>query len=115
MADENIQLLMEQAERELIQLSETVAKLRRAFDTLSDENNRLRMTNAQLQALVVAPNATKPVATPTVSEGKSRLQTFYNEGIHICHPFFGSRRETGEECMFCQGVLDGLKLEQAKE
>ncbi|WP_124057800.1 initiation control protein YabA [Vaginisenegalia massiliensis] len=43
------------------------------------------------------------------SSGKERLQTFYEEGIHICHPYFGSRREPGEECMFCQSLLDGLE------
>jgi len=41
--------------------------------------------------------------------GRERLQTFYQEGIHICHTFYGMKREPGEECIFCQNLLDSFQ------
>ncbi|MBF0934331.1 MAG: DUF972 family protein, partial [Abiotrophia defectiva] len=33
----------------------------------------------------------------------------YQEGIHICHTFYGMKREPGEECIFCQNLLDSFQ------
>ncbi|MBU5900646.1 DUF972 family protein, partial [Vibrio cholerae O1] len=29
----------------------------------------------------------------------------YREGFHVCHDFYGQRREPDEECMFCDELL----------
>ena len=110
-----IQKLLGVADDQLIQLSDTVAQLKVALSSLMEENNRLRMMNHDLQDTVsVISNQeikSDEVVQP-LSEGvasKDRLQAFYNEGIHVCHTFFGSRREQEEECIFCQSIIDGLK------
>ena len=107
---QNPKELVELAERQLIQLSETIAVLKRTIEELSDENNRLTIANTHLQALVVEkPIHSSEVEGTLQDQGSERLRSFYREGIHICHPFFGARREPGEECMFCQGVLDSMQ------
>ncbi|MDO4775104.1 MAG: initiation control protein YabA [Aerococcaceae bacterium] len=111
-----IQQLLASAETQLIGLGDTIAQLKAACDELREENNRLRMMNHDLHDLVDAlakpemPVEQKqaPVLESGTLNGRERLQTFYNEGVHVCHMFFGSRREPDEECMFCQSVIDGL-------
>ena len=118
---QDIKQLLDQSSEQLIQLNETVAQLTVALNDLMEENNRLRIRNQDLMALVSQNYQGKAneagvsaqqiqIEDPTDDEvsGKARLQTFYDEGIHICHPYFGSQRYPDEECMFCQGVLDGL-------
>lgn len=116
MEQQEIQQLLMSAETQLIDLSETIAQLKVACDELREENNRLRMMNHNLHDLV------NELAQPVVSQetqssfnseasttnGRERLQTFYNEGMHVCHMFFGSRRDPEEQCIFCQSVIDGL-------
>lgn len=122
---EKIQALIMQVDRQVIQLNETVAQLQLALRDLSEENNRLRLMNHDLQEALnhskretfetaVSQDAVQesqtesPVTQQEAGSGKNRLQSFYDEGIHICHPYFGSSRQPGEECMFCQGLLDAL-------
>lgn len=118
---QDIKHLLDQSSEQLIQLNETVAQLTVALNDLMEENNRLRMRNQDLMALVSQNYQTQAHETGTTTQslstensrddsisGKARLQTFYDEGIHVCHPYFGSQRYPDEECMFCQGVLDGL-------
>lgn len=118
---QDIKQLLDQSSDQLIQLNETVAQLTVALNDLMEENNRLRIRNHDLMALVsqnyhakanelgTSPQQTKTEESSDDSvSGKARLQTFYDEGIHVCHPYFGSQRYPDEECMFCQGVLDGL-------
>lgn len=119
---QDIKQLLDQSSEQLIQLNETVAQLTVALNDLMEENNRFRMRNQDLLALVSQNYHAKANDLETSSQqlqtdkaaedsisGKARLQTFYDEGIHVCHPYFGSQRYPDEECMFCQGVLDGLE------
>lgn len=118
---QDIKQLLDHSSEQLIQLSETVARLSGALNELMEENNRLRMRNHELMSLVSQNYQTPAInneeqstaeqmeaVTDDNTSGKDRLQTFYDEGIHVCHPYFGSQRYPDEECMFCQGVLDGL-------
>lgn len=117
---QKIQELIMQVDRQVIQLNETVAQLQLALGELGEENNRLRLMNHDLKETLnhsrIEPTThdsqkkTEEVneENEETSSGKDRLQGFYDEGIHICHPYFGSRRQPGEECMFCQGLLDAL-------
>lgn len=118
---QDIKQLLDHSSEQLIQLNETVAQLTVALNDLMEENNRLRMRNHDVMTLVsqnylaktnelgaTAPPLTVEDTTDNSVSGKTRLQSFYDEGIHVCHPYFGSQRYPEEECMFCQGVLDGL-------
>ncbi|MGO4928156.1 initiation-control protein YabA [Fundicoccus sp. Sow4_F4] len=119
---QDIKQLFDQSSEQLIQLNETVAQLTVALNDLMEENNRLRIRNQDLMALFSQNYHTNTNESGTSTQqlpaenstddsisGKARLQTFYDEGIHVCHPYFGSQRYPDEECMFCQGVLDGLE------
>lgn len=118
---QDIKHLLDHSSEQLIQLNETVAQLTVALNDLMEENNRLRMRNHDVMTLVsqnylAKTNELGSTSQPLTVEdttdnsvsGKTRLQSFYDEGIHVCHPYFGSQRYPEEECMFCQGVLDGL-------
>lgn len=120
MEHDELQALLETAEAQLFQINETVAQLTFALKDLSEVNNRLRIRNQDLVEMLT-PRSNDPAQLNSehssaeeqdyAPSGKDRLQTFYDEGIHVCHPYFGSRRMPAEECMFCQGVLDGLEDE----
>ncbi|EFR30657.1 initiation control protein YabA [Eremococcus coleocola] len=118
--------LLDEAENDLIRLNDKVAQLRKAIDDLNAENNQLRMRNHALndQLIEAKQNDLNPEqnnqeladlsvgdtqpAAPAIN-GKARLQSFYDEGIHICHLYFGSPRHSDESCIFCQTVLDSLE------
>lgn len=120
MEHDELHALLDSAEQQLFQLNETVAQLTLALQDLSEVNNRLRIRNQDLMEMLTPRSSDaeqSELEHPSMEEqdytpsGKDRLQTFYDEGIHVCHPYFGSRRMPTEECMFCQGVLDGLEDE----
>lgn len=118
MSDYPIDELMRQIQGQLTAFEETVAQLSQEIEALKDENNRLRMQQYQAvdhlsfesNTIQDPKNPTQPVQEQKQQRlsGQARLQTFYNEGIHICHHYFGSQRETHEECIFCQDIIDSL-------
>lgn len=100
----NIQNHQQQYQNNILQLTQVVLELK-------EENNRLRMLNHnledQLQKLVnesVTQEEDTPIEEQHIS-GKDRLQGFYDDGIHVCHELFGKRRQSSEDCLFCQDVL----------
>lgn len=111
--------LLDQAETHMLQLSDTVAQLREVIDSLVEENNKLRMSNNDLKNLLIkAQNQNKnnedfdsedTEESNQMTSGRESLLGFYNEGIHVCHEFFGSRRSPDEQCLFCQEVLKRLE------
>lgn len=109
MEQENIHQLLEQVEDQFATLYETVAQLQKELRVLMDENNKLRLMNHTLsQQLTNFSLEKQPQERPKKSSAHPTLRTFYEEGIHVCHTAFGSRRSQ-EECMFCQSVLDILE------
>lgn len=115
MEQSELQLLLAHIENEKEKFNESMVELKRMVNRLNEENNRLRIQNDNLLALVTNPseqseddNGETVKDSSKLKNGKDRLHSFYQEGIHVCHPFFGSKREISEECMFCQSVLDSL-------
>ncbi|MGX7109112.1 initiation control protein YabA [Facklamia miroungae] len=120
MSDIKIEELLKQVNQELNQLFETVNTLSEEVTRLTNENNRLRMQQYQAveQMELNSLKDKEDQDSQTISQpeqtlknrqsGQARLQTFYNDGIHICHHYFGSKRETNEECIFCQDIIDSL-------
>ena len=109
--------IFDEAETHLLQLSDTVEQLRKVIDNLIEENNKLRMSNNDLRNLLIksqsqldnADSDTEDEEDSHTSSGRESLLGFYNEGIHVCHEFFGSRRSPEEQCLFCQEVLKRLE------
>lgn len=125
MEHEEIFDLIRQAESQMLDLSNSLANLKKQVALLMEENNQLRMTNHDLHDMVVSqsqatnqvefnqgPSENNPKGNH--SQGSSRLQTYYDEGIHVCHQYFGARRQLDEECIFCQGVLDEMAQGQPR-
>ncbi|MGF3072898.1 initiation control protein YabA [Facklamia sp. P13069] len=120
MSEIKIEELLMQVNQELNQLFETVNTLSEEVTRLTNENNRLRMQQYQaVEQIEIKPlkdeenqkNQVIDKSEQTLEHrqsGQARLQAFYNEGIHICHHYFGSKRETNEECIFCQDIIDSL-------
>lgn len=107
------QQLLDLAESQLIELNSTVAQLRKQLTQLQEENNKLRMNHQELRDKIV-PTIEKSMNASSdngdaPSAGLESLQSFYHEGIHVCHEFFGSRLLPDEECLFCQEVMRRLK------
>ncbi|MGO4937387.1 initiation control protein YabA [Fundicoccus sp. Sow4_H7] len=119
MEQSELQLLLQHIETEQNKLKDSMTELKRMINRLNEENNQLRIQNDTLLSLVTESgneeNATQTDTTESSEQkaknGRERLQSFYNDHIHVCHPYFGSRRQTGEECMFCQAVLDSLQVD----
>lgn len=115
--------LFEKMDAELQTILETTAQLREVLSTVMAENNQLRLTNDELKELLVKrqqadPQENSAEAAPSAPEyhtGQERLQRYYDEGIHVCHPYFGSRRLPEEECLLCLGVIDGLSQKKEDE
>lgn len=117
MEEVEIQTLIQQAHQQAQQLSEKVSQLQAVISQLQDENQALKMTNEELKKLLVQRSQSESterddrpaqMQDPQTVSGHDRLEEFYNEGIHVCHTYFGTRRMPGEECIFCQGLLEGL-------
>lgn len=112
MDKDNIQHLIDQTETSMLQLSNQVAELQEVLADLIEDNNQLRMQNKELQDIIARLMAEEEgdvkEEQTSLSTGKERLQSFYDEGIHICHAYFGMNRAPDEECLFCQGILEDL-------
>ena len=115
MNEEHIELVT-RVEQQLADLQRSVALLKNELAQLEIENNRLRMNNTELKETIypVIEESFFRVSdendTPTSSgRGYQSMKTFYNDRIHICHEFFGSRLQPGEDCLFCLDVLKRLK------
>lgn len=100
---------------------DTISQLTQAVIELNEENNRLRMLNHDLEERLNKQTAKQTESTVNFpseepknsqSTGKDRLQSFYEDGIHVCHELFGKRRHSSEDCLFCQDVL--IRLEQGR-
>lgn len=106
---------LDQVETQMLQLSDTVAQLRVIIESLMEENNKLRMSNMEIRDRLLKQieqaekeQADDDSSTGPQTSGRESLQGFYDEGIHVCHEFFGSRRSPDHQCLFCQEVIGRL-------
>lgn len=117
MAENNTNLFKETldvVETQMLQLSDTVAQLRVIIESLMEENNKLRMSNMEIRDRLfeyinqAEEESQEDTASGPQTSGRASLQGFYDEGIHVCHEFFGSRRSPDHQCLFCQEVIGRL-------
>lgn len=116
MIQQDIQQLLDDILTQQQAYQQNVTQLTQVVLALKEENNRLRMLNHNLNDQVQhllqekrtnQENTTE--ASPHIS-GKDRIQSFYDDGIHVCHELYGKPRHSSEDCLFCQDVL--LRLTQ---
>lgn len=110
MTHQDIQNLISEINSQQQQYHTNIIELTQIVLELKEENNRLRMLNHNLEDRLQQYANEIRVAEEHVEEenhvsGKERLQGFYDDGIHICHELFGKRRQSTEDCLFCQDVL----------
>lgn len=115
MKHQDMQELIDKAESELLQLSDTISTLRSSMEELMEQNNQLELKYQQLTESILKrkDHANQNDAMSNKKgEGENahhRLQQFYEDGIHICHDFFGMPIAKEEECLFCNKFLDELQ------
>ena len=88
-------------------MTKTVAKLENdILDTLK-ENTELKVEN-QLLREKINKLTKSPKAAKKAQPGLQSLNSIYNSGYHICNMYYGSHRESGNDCMFCLDILDNF-------
>lgn len=115
---QEVQDLISHIRQQQQSFQESLDQLTKVVLALNEENNRLQMVNHQLEdelhKYIVNPIEQKvePLVTyekaPQLS-GHERLRGFYEDGIHVCHELYGKRRQSSEDCLFCQDVLSRLE------
>lgn len=118
MDHQKVQILLETLEKNQLSYQDTLSELVECVIELNHENNRLRMRNDILEEKlkiyaseqIAHVHNTQQIPSVGVRQpsGQERLQSFYDDGIHVCHELFGQRRESNEECLFCQNVIMSL-------
>ncbi|MBG9987842.1 DUF972 family protein [Aerococcaceae bacterium DSM 111176] len=116
MSHDLIQELIDKAESDLLHLSDTIAELRESMSHLMEQNNQLKLKNQELTDIILSKDIENDVLKEEDSilienkpSGRDRLQAYYDDGIHICHEFFGMPITSGEECLFCNKFLEELE------
>lgn len=129
---QTIDRLLTQMAQQAETFQATLKEVQEQVDLLRAENNRLRIQamRSTVDGLENMENQTtdkfhestlgliEQVETQSLQaqsdetqqelSGRKQLESFYREGIHICHPYFGNRRDIHESCIFCEDVLDSL-------
>lgn len=118
MQNSEYQQILDQVDSQMLQLSDTVAQLSVAIESLMEENNKLRISNMEIRDRLMtqsnlSDNKEEQASPSQQASGRESLQQFYNEGIHICHEFFGSRRSPDHQCLFCQEIIQRLTDNEA--
>lgn len=127
MSNQSLEMLVQKMEDQMKAVNQTVFELKQEVNRLTLENNRLRMQQYDaVEQMTLSQVLTgedtyeaqdqiqesDPLSPSRAPSGRQRLQTFYDEGVHICHHYFGKKRDLREECIFCQDILDSLGDQQ---
>ena len=86
---------LSQLQQNLQAMTKTVAGLENDMLEVLKENTELKVENQLLRE-------SKSQA------GLKSLRNIYDSGYHICNMYYGSHRESGEDCMFCLDILDNF-------
>lgn len=91
-------------------LSEQLTAMQETLQTLSAELEQIRQ---QVTKLEEENDRLRQRITPVVlneeqntAGGHNALQQLYDEGYHICPPYFGKEHDGG--CLFCMEVLKNV-------
>lgn len=79
-----------------------VEAIKKQLKAVVEENTHLRLENNKLRDRLGEVDKVEPVKT---RHGRDNLEKIYFDGFHICTFFYGQRRESNEECAFCNELL----------
>ncbi|MDR2833077.1 MAG: DNA replication initiation control protein YabA [Streptococcaceae bacterium] len=85
----------------------TISLMKKNIKSLIEKNNTLELENTRLRERLDTfetgkENAQKAVAVEVDdSSTLQMLEELYHDGFHVCHPFYGQRRENDEPCAWC--------------
>lgn len=134
MNTDNLYRLLEQINQQMEALNESVSILESSLQGLAEENERLKLANQSLIAIFsdnptsheetvfidptihspatgeesLTATSTPQAYVPAHGGSHERLQAIYDEGIHVCHGMFGTKRKQGEGCLLCLDIIDKL-------
>ena len=83
-------------------------KTKAKITKLEKENTELKVENQLLREKISKLDANKEPAENKSQAGLKSLRNIYDSGYHICNMYYGSHRESGEDCMFCLDILDNF-------
>lgn len=95
---------LNQAIQQTRELVVSMEGLQKVMTQVLEENAALSIENDHLRRLLESQSQ-KDAGGLTASQKK--LQKIYEEGFHICHEYYGKRRD--DECLFCQSALNPRK------
>lgn len=96
-----------EAQKNLEALFQEVSKL-------IEENQAIRLENKHLrdQIQVMRDEKTSTVdqeGHKELTKSRLNLENIYEDGFHVCHMFFGQRRQGDESCAFCLDAIYGKR------
>lgn len=92
---------LNQAIRETRDLVSSMEELQHKMTLVLEENAELSIENEQLRQLLREQSQHQGTG---LTASQKKLQKIYEEGFHICHEYYGKRRN--DECLFCQSALN---------
>jgi regulator of replication initiation timing len=99
---------LSQLQQNLQAMTKTVAGLENDMLEVLKENTELKVENQLLREKISKLDANKEPAESKSQAGLKSLRNIYDSGYHICNMYYGSHRESGEDCMFCLDILDNF-------
>ena len=86
-------------------IEQSIQLMKQTIAQLIDENSHLKIENIHLRekldALESVQTNIEHIHIQTV--GISNLDKLYHSGVHICHNFYGAKRD--EMCLLCESLL----------
>jgi len=84
----------------------TVSLMKKDIKKLIEKNNTLELENKRLRERLKSFEPKELEKLEKKSSGNKRstlkmLEELYNDGFHVCHPFYGQRREHDAPCAWC--------------
>lgn len=97
-------------------IADVMNQMKEEIHKLVDENHHLKIENAHLREKLDTMELSQSDVKPTknLSLGGNHLQKLYDSGVHVCHSFYGAKREDREGiCLFCESLLDKVMTDES--
>ena len=108
---------LDSLEEALSNSAKSISLMKKDIKKLVEKNNALELENKNLRARLqsfepkeIEKNDDKVSANSKRSTLKM-LEELYKDGFHVCHPFYGQRRDKDLECAWCSDFWAELKFE----
>lgn len=100
---------LELIERNSVTIDVTIRQMRETIQQLIDENSGLKIENSHLREKLDRLESTQEDLETVHAQkfGLSNLENLYESGVHICHNFYGIKRD--EICLLCESLLSHIE------